>query len=242
MWLVHWRHCLLRWCAFAFFALQGILLARMLGPELRGAFAAAVLIFVDKPCSTWACWAHGQLFAGYAARGTADAPLRRSAARYGWWAGIISLIICLALDVLLIRAEFRWVLPLACLCAINLLNKYVWLCRLWTTGQRQLSRYNQGRLLAAAAFPIVLCLALLLHIHDIVSICWIFVGSQAIVLPLLDAACSSRGAVRWLCRFLVPCRKGPPPLIAAWLASELLERIDMCLMLAMVSDQADVGI
>ncbi len=31
------------------------------------------------------------------------------------------------------------------------------------------------------------------------------------------------------------------PLIAAWLASELLERMDMCLMLAMISDQATLG-
>jgi O-antigen/teichoic acid export membrane protein len=31
------------------------------------------------------------------------------------------------------------------------------------------------------------------------------------------------------------------PLIAAWLASELLERLDMCLMLALVSDSATLG-
>ncbi len=215
--------------AFGFFALQGILLARMLGPELRGAFAAAVLF--PQALLYLGLLGAPELFAGYAARGTPDAPLRRSAARYGWWAGLLSLMVCLVLDFVLIRAEFRWVLPLACLCAITLPLQQIRLAvQAVDHGQRQLSRYNQGRLLAAAAFPIVLCLALLLKIHDITSVCWIFVGSQAIALLLAQRG--MRESWQGPMAVSVPqAMSEARPLIAAWFASELLERIDMCLML-----------
>lgn len=224
--------------AFGFFALQGILLARMLGPELRGAFAAAVLF--PQALLYLGLLGAPELFAGYAARGLANAPLRRSAALYGCWAGILSLLVCLAFDAVFIRSEFRWVLPLACLCAITLPMQQIRLAvQAVDHGQRQLSRYNQGRLLAAAAFPIVLCIAMLLHIHDITSVCWMFVGSQA--LALLVAQRGMRESWRGPLAVPVPqAMSEARPLIAAWFASELLERIDMCLML-IVSDQATLG-
>jgi O-antigen/teichoic acid export membrane protein len=225
--------------AFGFFALQGILLARMLGPELRGAFAAAVLF--PQALLYLGLLGAPELFAGYAARGTADAPLRRSAAWYGWRAGLISLAVCLLLDVALIREEFRWVLPLACLCAVTLPLQQIRLAvQAVDHGQRQLNRYNQGRLLAAAAFPLVLCVASLLHVSDIKSICWLFVASQALALLLAQRGMRES----WRGPLALPVSRAMSearPLIAAWLASELLERLDMCLMLAMVSDQATLG-
>ncbi len=118
---------------FAFFSLQGILLARMLGPELRGAFAAAILF--PQALVYLGLLGAQELFAGYAARGTPDAPLRRSAARYGWWASLISLVVCLVLDFAFIRAEFRWVLPLACVCALTChCSRYVWRSKLSIMG------------------------------------------------------------------------------------------------------------
>lgn len=225
--------------AFGFFALQGILLARLLGPELRGAFAAAVLF--PQALLYLGLLGAPELFAGYGARGLPDAPLRRSAARYGWWAGLFSLAVCLVFDVVLIRAEFRWVLPLACLCAITLPLQQIRLAvQAVDHGQRQLSRYNQGRLLAAAAFPFVLCIACLLHINNITTICWLFVISQLFALLLAQRGMRES----WRGPTAVPVTQAmseAKPLIAAWFASELLERIDMCLMLAMVSDEATLG-
>ncbi len=225
--------------AFGFFALQGILLARMLGPELRGAFAAAVLF--PQALLYLGLLGAPELFAGYAARAMADAPLRRSAALYGWWAGALSLVVCLVLDFVWIRAEFRWVLPLACLCALTLPLQQIRLAvQAVDHGQRKLRRYNQGRLLAAAAFPIGLCVARLLNLTDIHSVCWVFVISQAVALLLAQRGMRES----WHGPVAVPVVRAmseAKPLIAAWMTSELLERIDMCLMLAMVSDQATLG-
>lgn len=225
--------------AFGFFALQGILLARMLGPELRGAFAAAVLF--PQALLYLGLLGAPELFAGYAARGIADAPLRRSAARYGLWAGMISAAVCLVLDFTMMRAEFRWVLPLACLCAVTLPLQQIRLAvQSVDHGGRQLRRYNQGRLMAAAAFPLFLCIAKLLHIADITSICWLFVASQACALLLAQRGMSQS----WQGPQAVPLTQAASearPLIAAWFASELLERLDMCLMLALVSDEATLG-
>ncbi|MCC6508594.1 MAG: hypothetical protein IT423_05780 [Pirellulaceae bacterium] len=225
--------------AFAFFALQGILLARLLGPEMRGAFAAAILF--PQTLLYLGLLGAPELFAGYAARGARDAPLRRSAAHYGFVAGLFSLALCLVLDFAFIRAEFRWVLPLACLCALSLPLQQIRLAvQAVDHGQRKLSRYNQGRLFAAAAFPLVLSVAIAAGIHSFAAICWLFVISQALALLLAQRGMSES----WRGDLQVPvpqAMKEARPLIAAWLASELLERIDMCLMLALVSNQASLG-
>lgn len=169
--------------AFGFFALQGIILARLLGPEMRGAFAAAVLF--PQTLLYFGLLGSPELFAGYASRGFDDAALRRSAARYGLCAGLISLAACLVLDVAFIRAEFRWVLPLAGLCALALPLQQIRLSvQAVDHGQRQLTRYNQGRILSAAVFPLMLLLAWSFGVADLWWICGLFVASQAIALLL----------------------------------------------------------
>lgn len=224
---------------FGFFALQGIILARLLGPELRGAFAAAVLF--PQALLYVGLLGAPELFAGYAARGADNTLLRRSALRYGVFAGLLSLAICLLLNMTFIRAEFRWVLPLACLCALALPLQQIRLAvQAVDHGQREFARYNQSRLLAASAFPVTLLLAYSLGITDLISICVMFVFSQALALLL-----AQRGMTQsWSGPALQPVPKAvgeARPLIAAWFATEMLERLDMCLMLALVSDQATLG-
>jgi antigen flippase len=225
--------------AFAFFAVQGIILARLLGPEMRGAFAAAVLF--PQALLYLGLLGAPELFAGYAARGLENSSLRRSAARYGLVAGLFSLCVCLLLNIAFIREDFRWVLPLASLCALSLPLQQIRLAiQAVDHGQRELSRYNQGRLLSAAAFPFVLLIAVAFRITDLNWICVMFVISQGLALLLaqrgMRASWSGTGAVP-IPRALGEAR----PLIAAWFSSELLERLDMCLMLALVSDEATLG-
>lgn len=225
--------------AFGFFALQGIILARLLGPEMRGAFAAAVLF--PQTLLYIGLLGAPELFAGYASRVHDDTALRRSAARYGFCAGLISLAVCLILDIALIRAEFRWVLPLASLCALSLPLQQIRLSvQAVDHGQRELARYNQGRILSAAAFPATLLVAWGFGLSDLWSICGLFVASQAIALLLAQRGMKDS----WWGPGHVPIPKAmgqAKPLIAAWLSSELLERIDMCLMLALVSNDATLG-
>ncbi len=225
--------------SFAMFAIQGILLARLLGPEMRGAFAAAILF--PQALLYLGLLGAPELFAGYAARGLENNSLRRTAARYGLLAGIFSLALCLILDVAFIREEFRWVLPLACLCSLSMPLQQIRLAvQAVDHGQRELRRYNLGRILAATAFPAFLLVAFLFHITDLRWICLLFVVSQAVALLL-----AQRGMQQsWFGPGAMPVQKAfseARPLIAAWLASELLERLDMCLMLALITDQETLG-
>lgn len=225
--------------SFVFFAVQGVILARLLGPEMRGAFAAAVLF--PQALLYLGLLGAPELFAGYAARGAENNSLRRSAARYGLIAGLISFCICLLLNIAFIREDFRWVLPLASLCALSLPLQQVRLAiQAVDHGQRELSRYNQGRLLSAAAFPLVLVIAYAFRITDLNWICVMFVFSQALALLLAQRGMRDS----WRGTSAVPVSRGlgeARPLMAAWFSSELLERLDMCLMLALVSDEATLG-
>jgi enterobacterial common antigen flippase len=225
--------------SFAFFALQGVILARLLGPEMRGAFAAAVLF--PQTLLYLGLLGAPELFAGYAARGADNNRLRRSAALYGCFAGLVSLIVCLVLNVAFIRAEFTWVLPLACLCSLSLPLQQIRLSvQAVDHGQRELSRYNQGRLLAAAAFPLILMAAYAFGITDLTSICVLFVVSQGLALLLAQRGMRESWRGETLVQVPQAVREARP-LIAAWFSSELLERLDMCLMLALVSDEATLG-
>ncbi len=218
---------------FVFFGAQGILLARLLGPEMRGAFAATVLfpqalLFLGLLGAT-------ELMAGYAARGFPDVELRRSAARYGAFAGLISLTLCIALDWFLIRDEFRQVLPLAFLCAITLPLQQIRLSvQAVDHGQRNMTRYNVTRLISAAAFPVILGLGALLGLHDVRWCCIWLVVSQ--LLSFLLIQWGMRGS--WFGPGAVPVRTGlrdARGLMLAWLANELLERLDVIILLLIAS-------
>lgn len=147
--------------AFGFFAIQGILLARILGPSGRGVFAACVvfpqaLLYVGLLGAS-------ELFAGFAAEGKPASPLRRSAFLYGLVAGVVSTGVCILLDLVTIPADLMNALPLAVLCAFTMPFQQIRLSVLAVDhGTRNLTRYNKSRLIAAAAFPAFLLIAFLL--------------------------------------------------------------------------------
>lgn len=145
---------------FGFFAIQGVLLARILGPSGRGVFAACV---VFPQALLWVgLLGASELFAGFAAEGKSPSPLRRSAVLYGLTAGIISTICCIILDVFTIPAEIMSALPLAILCACTMPFQQIRLSVLAVDhGNRNLARYNKSRLIAAAAFPTLLLVVFL---------------------------------------------------------------------------------
>lgn len=224
---------------YVFFAIQGVLLARLLGPEMRGAFAAAILF--PQALLYLGLLGAPELFARYAANNLADAPLRRSAALYGLFASLLTMTLCVAFDFLFLQARFQWVLPWAILCAISLPFQQVRLAvQAIDHGQRNLNRYNQDRLLSAAAFPVFLVLGWLLGLTDLQSICVTFVLSQAAALLLTQWG--MRGS--WLGTRAVPLSKAlhdGRSYMAAWLSTELLERLDMCLILVLISSEQTLG-
>jgi len=218
---------------FVFFSVQGILLARLLGPEMRGAFAAAVLF--PQALLYLGLLGASELMAGYAARGLPDTELRRSAARYGAFAGLLSLALCIALDWFLLPGEFRQVLPLALLCAMTLPLQQIRLSvQAIDHGQRNMTRYNVTRLISAAAFPLTLAIGALFGLHDIRWCCIWLVVSQ--VLSFLLIQWGMRGS--WMGPSAVPLKSGlrdARGLIVAWLSNELLERLDVMILLLVAS-------
>ncbi len=244
---------------FGFFAVQGIILARMLGPEGRGEFAAAamfpqVLLYLGLLGAP-------ELMAGYAAEQRPNARLRRTAARYGMVAGLITMATCIALDWLTLPSEMRHVLPLAILCACTMPLQQIRLSvQAVDHGQRQFTRYNQVRLAAAAMFPGLLLLACLVmaltgtasglfssgpaasgpelasqasdHNGRLLMACVLFFVAQVLSLLLVRFGMDES----WFGPSEVPIpqalREGRG-LMRAWLSTELLERLDLVLFMLM---------
>jgi O-antigen/teichoic acid export membrane protein len=170
---------------FVFFAIQGILLARLLGPSSRGAFAAAVLF--PQTLLYLGLLGASELIAGYAARGLPNAELRRTALRYGALAGLLSMLVCISLDWLLIPIELRDHLPLALWCALALPLQQIRLSvQAVDHGQRNMTRYNQTRLYAAAAFPLTLAIGAIFGLADLQWCCVWFLVSQALACLLIQ--------------------------------------------------------
>ena len=154
---------------FGFFAIQGILLARMLGPEGRGEFATVVaypqmLLFLGL-CGAAEIYARR---AGALSPGADDAELRRSALRYGAVTGLVTGLVCAALAWFLLPAEKQYLAPLATLAALSVPLQHVrFAIQGVDHGRGFFNRYNAVRIIAAAAFPLIL---FTLWISDAVSL------------------------------------------------------------------------
>lgn len=225
--------------AFGCFALQGILLARLLGPVERGVFAVAIMF--PQALLYLGLLGAPELFAGYAAQGLPNAALRRSAARYGLTAGILSMTACIVLDLLTIPAAMRSVMPLAVLCAMTMPLQQIRLAvQAVDHGQRRLNRYNHVRLAAAAMFPLMLLVGALLGFRDLTSACALFVLAQIAGLSLaqfgMDESWFGKVAIA------VPrALKEARGLMQAWLSTELLERLDLILVMVLVASKSTLG-
>lgn len=224
---------------FAFFALQGILLARMLGPEQRGVFASAVMF--PQALLYLGLLGAPELFAGYAAEGKANAPLRRSAACYGLVAGLVSAVACILLNLWLIPGAMREALPLAILCALTMPLQQIRLAvQAVDHGQRELPRYNRVRLLASATFPALLLVAFCIGTHDLQTACVLFVVAQILSLGLVQFGMDGS----WIGELAVSIPQALSEargLMGAWFSTELLERLDLVLMMVLVAQQETLG-
>ena len=250
---------------FGFFAVQGILLARILGPAGRGVFAACVvfpqaLLYVGLLGAS-------ELFAGFAAEGMHRARLRRSAFLYGLTAGVVSLLLCVVLDIFSIPADVQHALPLAIFCALTMPFQQIRLSVLAVDhGTRNLTRYNKSRLIAAAAFPALLLLSFSFGLFeqqpswghnslespqtevgnlsyvrsDLVLACWLFVLAHSSCFLLIQWGMTES----WVGPRAVPviaALKKAKGLIGAWLSTELLERLDMVLILVLFANEELMG-
>ncbi len=144
---------------FGFMTLQGVFLARMLGPDGRGQYATAVfytqtLIYVGMLGTQYAV-------ARWAARKHKDAVgLIYSTRRLGMLTGFGTMLVVAVLAFTALPPDKRYLAPLCLLCSLFLPFEHVRL--LWLSvdhGRGDFRRYNMSRLAAGVAFPLLLGIA-----------------------------------------------------------------------------------
>jgi O-antigen/teichoic acid export membrane protein len=209
---------------------QGVLLARLLGPQGRGEYATAVF------------WSHFLMFIGlfggtellcrYANDKSYDRmALRRSALSFGLITGFVTMLLAMFGSVFLIPEAKSYIALIGAMCALSVLAQNVILVSAGVDrASESFSLYNQRRIFAAAALPVLILVCLPLVKVDVTLVCMLYVvGSYSTMWLYL------RGVDRPLTGPKVAPTKQlfdeAKPYALSMLVAELFERLDMWLVL-----------
>jgi len=209
---------------------QGILLARLLGPQGRGEYAAAVLysqilVFVGL-------FGAVEIVCRYAANGKIDrTSLRKSAGRLALITGVATTIIGIFCTIVGMPGDKRYLLPLALVCAFSVLGQHATLVlSAVDRGAGDFARYNRLRLVAAGMLPLLLTIWALIAETTLLSTCVLlvvatFFSTLSCLLGIKDQAgvSSAPKATQLL-------REGRPYGVSM-IATDLLDRLDLLLVL-----------
>lgn len=223
--------------AFGIVALQmaqGILLARLLGPEGRGQYATAVL-YVQLLLYI-GLFGGLEVICRYAASDSVDQlKLRRSALWLGLTTGTATTVVCAVLCIVAIPPEKRFLMPMALLCSLSLVGQQVMLMMTAVDrGSGQFAAYNVRRLIAAAAFPAMLLIAASVMSVDLWTSCLLFLAASLISM----VACLHGLARPWTGASAMPVPKllrESRPYALSMLVTDLFERLDLVLVLWLAS-------
>ena len=213
---------------------QGILSARLLGPEGRGEYAAA-LIYAQSILYVGLFGAI-EIVCRYAGNDQIDRQsLNRSAWQLALVTGGATSLIAVALNCVALPPDNRHVLPLAIICSLAIFGQQITLIlSAVARGSNDFKRYNRWRLWAAAVFPVLLLGWMLVGTTTVtsVSITWL-IASLLSALPCFIKGGETVGQTV-APGFLRMLREGRPYALAT-LATDLLERLDLLLMLWLTS-------
>ncbi|HXT57451.1 MAG TPA: oligosaccharide flippase family protein [Pirellulales bacterium] len=216
---------------FLMTAVQGVLLAQLLGPEARGEYSAVT--FYTQTLTYIGLLGALLAIARRAARGADDyQQLARSALRLGAGAGLATIAVVAVLLFVGLPAEKRFLAPLGLACAMLLPCEQMRLALLAVDqGRGEYRRFNALRLMAALVFPCSL------------AVLWIAGGASLPRIVGLTIASSLVSLAITLCsepRFAWRGPASPPPTklvreglpyAAALAVSDLFNRLDMLLIL-----------
>lgn len=232
---------------FAVFFVQGVMVARILGPEARGEFGK-ILYFPRDLLLYVGLLGSLDLIAALAARGDyGRGTLRRAALRLAWWTGIITLVGSLLIaSAAFVLSGKAYLLPYCLLvaCFLPLEHSQLTLGAV-DRGAGDFQRYNWQRLFYAGCFPALLLIYFgtgwseVVGASPLMAICLLFVVARLIgVVPTwwnlwadrrsgVDRAIGDLSTGRLL-------RQGKP---FAWslLATETFERLDLLLIVLLAS-------
>ena len=218
---------------FGLMTVQGVFLARMLGPEGRGQYATAV--FYTQTLMYVGLLGTHHAAARWAARRQSDlAGLWRITFRLGLLTGVSTMAIVTLLALFALPTEKQSLAPLCMLCALFLPLEHIRL--LWLSvdhGRGDFRRYNLSRLASGLAFPVLL------------GVAWVNGASSALIAGILFVAAPIAGLIyqrtsRPIVAESETARRGPTvkrllqrgkPYALAVLVSDLCDRIDIFLFL-----------
>lgn len=213
---------------------QGILLARLLGPQGRGEYATAVLY--GQTLLYIGLFGAIEVVCRHAANPRIRREsLRRTAVRLSMITSLITIVLVILLSTFALPSDKRYLWPLAILCAFSLLGQQVMLIvSAIDRGRGDFSRYNRLRMFAAALFPAMLLGWAMVAQPTITTTCWLLVVATLMsMVPCLIPAKPNEGT-----------EEAPPatqllregrPYALSMLATDILDRIDLLLILWLTS-------
>ena len=219
--------------AFAIVGLQlgqGILLARLLGPEGRGAYAAAVL-YVQLLLYIGLMGGLEVICRAATSNASDLLKLRRSALWLGMTTGGVTMVAVIALSLFALPDTKQQFMPLALLCSLSLIGQHVMLIMTAVDrGSSEFGKYNTRRFVAAAAFPAVLIVAAVVTQVTVAIACWLFVlasliSMSACLIGLPEPFFGKRE------RSTKTLLRESRPYGLSMLATDLFERLDLLLVL-----------
>ena len=215
---------------------QGILLARLLGPTGRGEYATAILysqllLYVGLLGGL-------EVICRHAAASQIDKPqLRRAALRLGLTVGGLTTLVAFVLSLVALPPDKRYLIPMALVCSLSITGQQVMLIMTAVDrGRAEFSTYNARRVIAAAAFPVLLLATHLFFGVSLAIACSLFVVASLISMAAclfgLPRPMTGDGApsVRSLLR---ECR----PYALNMFVTDLFDRLDLLLVTWLVSLQ-----
>jgi len=220
---------------FAVFAVQGVVLARLLGPTDRGAYAT--IVFYTQALTYIGLLGTSLSIARRAAKSPDGRPLlARAALRSGLMTGVLTMAVVMGLALVALPADKQHLAPLCLLAALLLPFEHARLSVLAVDhGAANFGRYNVNRLFAASVLPALL---IGLWVSGLKSL--MVVAILAVVAPAVGLVfqLASRRDRQLLSPSAPPIRKllseGRPYALAT-LATDLFGRLDMLLMLWLTS-------
>ncbi|HUE15876.1 MAG TPA: oligosaccharide flippase family protein [Planctomycetaceae bacterium] len=168
---------------FLIFAVQGIFMARLLGPEKRAEYGTAVLY--TQTFTYIGLLGTLLAIAGHAARNTEGLRnLRRSAIRLGAITGVGTALVVVVLSLIALPAAKAFLAPLCMICALMLPFDHIRLALLSVDhGAGAFPKYNRNLLVNAAVLPLLLCILWMAGIRSIGTVL-----AATLLIPLVALA------------------------------------------------------
>lgn len=161
---------------YAIYLVQGVIVARLLGPEGRGEFGSC--LYFPRDILLYAGLLGGvEIITTHAARKLADPKrLRISAARLGFLTGCITAIVAgLLATILLALTDRLYLIPCALFCCLFVPLEHIQLTMSAVDrGQGDFTKYNLNRLFFALSFPLLAVIAWSTDLAALFGIDWLW--------------------------------------------------------------------